>query len=431
MKILMVIPYVPNLISVRPYNLMRQLAARGHALTLVTMVRNEQEEQDLGQLRDHCANVIAFRQQKQRTLWNLLRTLPTRRPLQSAYSWDSRMAGRLSDLVAAADGAGEPYDVVHVEHLRAARYGLHLRGAPVVWDSVDCISLLFERAAKHSRSLFGRWVTRFELGRTRRYEAFLSRQFAHILMTTAGDRDAMLALAGDGFESGSPELPAATTPISVLSNGVDLEYFSPPKNGAREPATVLVSGKMSYHANITMALFMADEIMPRIWARRPDVRLNIVGKDPPASIRALGDDPRINVSGMVPDLRPYLQRATVACAPVQYGVGIQNKVLEAMACATPVVASAQATSALAAKAGEDLFVIGAASLTGGAASLTEGATSLTKGADAFAQAVLRLLGDPDLQRALGSSGRRYVEENHNWSTIAARLENIYREARLP
>jgi glycosyltransferase involved in cell wall biosynthesis len=191
----------------------------------------------------------------------------------------------------------------------------------------------------------------------------------------------------------------------VLGNGVDVEYFRPAEDNARKPATIVVSGKMSYHANVTMALFLVREIMPIVWARRPDAKITIVGKDPAPEVRALAQHPAITVTGTVDDLRPYVQHATMAAVPVTYGAGIQNKVLEAMACATPVIATPQAVVALAAVPEQDLLV--------------------APDANGVAQAILTLLADPAKQRAIGAAGRTYVETHHNWRNIAAQLEEIY------
>jgi glycosyltransferase involved in cell wall biosynthesis len=95
-------------------------------------------------------------------------------------------------------------------------------------------------------------------------------------------------------------------------------------------------------------------------------------------------------------------------APVPYSAGIQNKVLEAMACGTPVVASSRAVSALAARPGRDLIV--------------------AEGAETFAQAVLDLLHAADRREQVGRAGRAYVEAHHAWPTVAAHLEAIYRAA---
>jgi glycosyltransferase involved in cell wall biosynthesis len=193
----------------------------------------------------------------------------------------------------------------------------------------------------------------------------------------------------------------------VLPNGVDLQYFSP-LDMPRDLATVIFTGKMSYHANLAAALDLATQVMPRIWAEIPDARLVLAGKDPTPELTKLAADPRITVTGTVPDLRPYLARATVAVSPIRYGAGIQNKVLEAMAMATPVVSTPQATAALQARPGRDLLV-----------------------ADTpqdFAQATITLLEDGELRRQVGEAGRQYVENYHDWNKIVGRLEGVYCDA---
>jgi glycosyltransferase involved in cell wall biosynthesis len=167
---------------------------------------------------------------------------------------------------------------------------------------------------------------------------------------------------------------------------------------------------------------LVEEIMPRVWAQRPDVRLYIVGKDPPPAITHLDpewspdrrppaiDDGqgRIVVTGRVEHVPPYLQQATLAVAPVPYGAGIQNKVLEAMACGAPVVASPQAASALDAQSGRDLRI--------------------AEDADAFAAALLELLDDPQERERLSRAGRAYVEKHHSWDAITKELVAVYLSA---
>ena len=136
----------------------------------------------------------------------------------------------------------------------------------------------------------------------------------------------------------------------------NISYLDP--GCEREPTTLVVSGKMSYHANITMVLKLFTEIMPLIWQQKPDVRVWIVGKDPPKELQALEEPPRVVVTGYVPDIRPYLRAASIALAPLTYGAGIQNKVLEAMACGTPVVSTPLAMSGLETATGAELMVAG-------------------------------------------------------------------------
>ncbi len=397
MKIAYIVPYVPNLIRTRPYNLITQLSALGHDVTAFTLVTNRQDLTDIQTLTNKCVEVHHHFQPAWRSLLNSALAVPSTQPLQAVYSWQGELARQISQRVSQKD-----FDIVHVEHLRGSRYGLFLKSkfpaVPVVWDSVDCISHLFQQASVQSRSFFGKFMTRFELPRTERAEGNLICTFDRVLVTSSADQKALLKLTPLGKRASK---------ISVLPNGVDLDYFHPNPDIQRDTDTILFSGKMSYHANISMVMYLVSEVMPQIWKRRPTARLCIVGKDPAPGIRELEKDPRITVTGTVKDIRPYLWKSTVSVVPLLYGAGIQNKILEAMATGTPVVSTSKALSALQAEAGRDLLVADTA--------------------EEFSQAVLRLMNDRDLQMSIGGAGAFYVRTHHNWSSIASRLTDIYQE----
>jgi glycosyltransferase involved in cell wall biosynthesis len=400
MRILFVAPYVPTLIRVRPYNFVRFLAQNGHALTLATLWEMEQERAALSEFEAFGVKVIAEPLTRNDKLRNLLGTLPSNKPLQASFCWKPELARALSALL-----SDQTFDAIHVEHLRGARYALHLKSAienrqskiPVVWDSVDSITHLFEQAARQSQSAKGKLMTSLELPRTRKYEGWLTEQFDRVLVTSPVDKAALKALT------------PRPSPISVVPNGVDLNYFSP-CNEPREADTLVFSGKMSYHANVTAALYLVNDIMPGIWARKPAVKLWIVGKDPTPDVQALATRHPNNVivTGSVPDMRTYLRKASVAVVPVVYGAGIQNKVLEAMACGTPVVTSDKTTGSL--QPGY------------------EDALRVAKDAESFALSALRLLDDAAERARLSKSGRRYVEAHHDWNVIAGHLASIYQDA---
>jgi len=188
---------------------------------------------------------------------------------------------------------------------------------------------------------------------------------------------------------------------------VDQTYFTVNETTTRNPSAIVMSGKMSYHANVSMVTHFVRDVLPHIWEARGDAQLWIVGKDPPREIRQMAEHPQITVTGTVSDIRPYLRSAAVAVAPTPYSAGIQNKVLEAMACGTPVVASPQAVAALGTRHGRDLVV--------------------AEDPESFAAAVVALLNDPGIRRALGRAGRKYVERNHRWDDSVRKLEGIYSE----
>jgi glycosyltransferase involved in cell wall biosynthesis len=399
MRIAYVVPYIPNLIRTRPYNLILQLASLGHHVEVFAIGSNDQDYKDAEVLRKSGLTVHYYLQPIWQSLLNSAFAIPTHLPLQSVYSWQLGVAHQIADRVSRKE-----YDVVHVEHLRASCYGLFLKSKlpaqPVVWDSVDCISHLFEQASSQSRSLFGKIMTRFELPRTKNLEGNLVCSFDHALVTSITDRNALLELAS------TSKTPAA--PLSVLPNGVDLDYFCLNPEVQRDKETIVFSGKMSYHANISMVKYLVTEIMPRIWNVRPDAHLVIVGKDPSPEIRELARNPCITVTGTVDDIRPFLWRATVSVVPLLYGAGIQNKILEAMATGTPVVTTSMPLSALGALSGDEILVADTA--------------------DDFSSEILRLIENKDLQNKIRKAGLLYVQKNHDWNKIASRLVEIYRLA---
>lgn len=392
LNILFISPYLPSLIRVRPYNLIKSLAERGHRLTLLALEPPKEDTSGLKTLRQWCQKVEIAPLPRWRPLWNGLQAIPGQTPFQAAYSRSPEMSQLIQQIQVA-----QSFDVVHVEHLRGAELSRAVTKVPIVFDSVDSITLLFEHVLQAGPNWRSRLLARLDLVRTRRYESQFLARFQRVLVTSPRDKEALATLT---------TTPARQHHLIVLPNGVDLDYFQPLPI-QREPATLIFSGKMSYHANVAAALDLATQVMPRVWERLPEARLMIVGKDPTPALLALTADPRITVTGTVSDMRPYLAQATAAISPIRYGVGIQNKVLEAMAMATPVVSTPQAVSALQVQAGQDVLV----------AATPEG----------MAQASLSLLTNENLGQRLGQAGRRYVETYHDWNRAAEKLESIYYE----
>jgi glycosyltransferase involved in cell wall biosynthesis len=380
---------------VRPFNLIKQLAARNHRVTLFA-VSCAGGSDDTRDVRAYCEVVEAVTVPRWQSWWSCLRALPGTVPLQAVYGASPAVRARVARLL------GSGFDVVHIEHLRAALLGWNVR-TPHVFDAVDCISQLFARTATLGAGALSRWGARFDLPRTRAFERRMLAHFQRIVATSDDERAALLALAPATQAHGLAQR------ISVLPNGVDLEYFKS-MSVARDAATLVFVGRMSYHANVSAVAFLVDAVLPRMWRVRPDVRLNVVGEDPdPRLYRwAAASGGRITVTGTVADVRPYVAQATIAVCPVPYAVGIQNKVLEAMAMATATVCTPAAVRALTARDGHELLV---------------GAD-----ADAFAGQALSLLDDAARRERLGTAARQYVERAHDWRASGEQLEAIYRDA---
>lgn len=402
MRILFVAPYVPSLIRVRPFQWIRSLSALGHAVTVVALgtegtARDEEARRALAPV---CEAVHVVPHPRAQAALQCALSLPTPTPLWAAYCRSPALARVLRRLIGT-----QMFDVAHVEHLRAAHFARVLAGRlPLVFDAVDCLTdLQRQMRLAPGRGLPARLVSWEEECKMRRYEPRTATLFHQTLITSAHDADALQTLAQ------AARLPSL--PLSVIPNGVDLDYFQSPVRPADLPRSVVFSGKMSYAANHDAALYFVREIWPRIRQACPDATLTLAGSGPHADLRALSASPHpgIHVTGHVPDLRPFLAQASVAVCPLRIGVGIQNKALEAMAMGLPVVATPLAARALPPDAPGRVLC-----------------TAQTP-AD-FAAAVIDLLDHPASARQMGLAARAYVEAHHDWHALTVRLTALYQDA---
>jgi polysaccharide biosynthesis protein PslH len=310
---------------------------------------------------------------------------------QSLYSASPETAALLEHEIDPAD-----YDVVlDSGGVLFAQLPPRWRDVPLVVDYVDDMVLTFRRAqhaAPNLRERLRAWKCAYVFGR---FEAETMRRAAHCVMV--GDEDAA------SFARVSPQVP-----VSVIANGVDTAYFAPDGSAAR-PGHLVFEGTMSFPPNEQAALHLVRDIMPRVWQRRPEATLALVGRDPAPVLRALAADPRVAVTGSVPDVRRHVREAEVFVCPLVSGAGIKNKLLQAWAMERPVVATSMSIGGLAARDGEELLV--------------------RDGAAAFADGVLTLLDDAALRARLGAAGRRAALERFAWSAMAGKLEALLASAR--
>ena len=190
---------------------------------------------------------------------------------------------------------------------------------------------------------------------------------------------------------------------AFIPNGVDAEYFSRPlgQMGACGGApTIMFLGNMGHVPNKDAALFLIQDVAPRVWRRIPEARFVIVGCNPHRTIRRLAG-PRVEVTGFVRDTRPLLWAATVVMIPMRIGTGIKNKLLEAWASGAAVVATGRACQGIPAEEGRNLL--------------------LGNSAQELADAAVRVLEDDGLRKELGARGKATVEQRLTWETAARRL----------
>jgi sugar transferase (PEP-CTERM/EpsH1 system associated) len=240
-------------------------------------------------------------------------------------------------------------------------------------------------------------VYRYEAKQLLRYERQVARDYDASLFVSAPEAELFRTLA-----------PESSPKIGHFSNGVDTDYFSPeqqhPSPYAPGERALVFTGAMDYWPNIDAVKWFASEVFPLIRERTggemSDARFYIVGSRPAPAVQALAQQPGIVVTGTVPDVRPYIAHAAVAVAPLRIARGVQNKVLEAMAMATPVVVSPQALEGIDAVPGSELV--------------------LADAPGAFADACAALLeGQADASAAIGRAARAKVQRQYSWSSNLA------------
>lgn len=188
-----------------------------------------------------------------------------------------------------------------------------------------------------------------------------------------------------------------------FSNGVDADYFHPDPTVARprDVGDVAFVGAMDYRANVDAVMWFAREVWPLIRAGAPQATFAVVGSRPTRQAQALSGADGVFVTGRVPDVRPYLQHARAVVAPLRVARGVQNKVLEAMAAARPVVATSDAAEGI--DAARDAHFLCA------------------DDPRTFAEAVLRLLADPAFGDSLGAAARAQMISRCSWPAQMARF----------
>ena len=198
--------------------------------------------------------------------------------------------------------------------------------------------------------------------------------------------------------------PSAT--VQVIENGVDTAYFLRKTNsGASPPCSVVFVGAMDYNANEDAVIWFADHVWPSAMQRFPELRFTIVGRKPTPGVTALTDRPGIEVSGTVPDVRPYYENALAMVVPLRWGSGTRLKILEAMAAGVPVISTTLGAEGLEASHGQEILI--------------------ADSPEEMLEAIAALRDSPELRTRLADLGRRLAISKYDWAIPGERLFSIY------
>ena len=288
-----------------------------------------------------------------------------------------------------------PFDIVLLEGVHLGEYLPMLRSSAarpaVVCDWHNIESEILQRYSQSPAPWARRQYARQAARKLSNYERWFVNQCDMHIVVSDRDRDTLLQYG-------------ARVPVVVIENGVPTDHFSLHGAATRgEPprSRVVFTGAMDYHANIEAVTTFAREVWPELHAAAPQLVFTIVGRNPSAGVCTLADTPGIEVTGMVPDVRPYYAGAVAAVMPLRVGGGTRIKILEAMAAGVPVVSTSLGAEGLTAIPGTHYV--------------------LADSSSQMVAALQDLLRDPTRTAQMAAAARDFVRRRHDWAQLGDRL----------
>ncbi len=284
----------------------------------------------------------------------------------------------------------ERFDCAVVDHLAPTSYFPDLPHAIFFQHNVETV--IWRRHVEHAPDPLRRAYFRLQADRMYHYERSVSRASGHIVAVSQTDADEMRRL----FD---------VTRVTEIPTGVNIEYFLPPTPSPTAAADLVFVGSMDWLPNVDGVLYFVREILPLIRKQRPQASLAIVGRTPPPKILELAAaDPRIQVTGTVPDIRPYLWSSAVSIVPLRIGGGTRLKIYEAMAAQIPVVSTTIGAEGLSVNPPHDI--------------------RLADSPQDFASCCLELLASSELRAHQARTAWEMVNANFSWEHVARCFEGV-------
>jgi sugar transferase (PEP-CTERM/EpsH1 system associated) len=385
------LPYPPNKgDKIRTFNVLEHLARR-HEVFVACPVDDPADLGFVPELERRCAGVLAVRNRSSRAV-AALHALSTGTSITVRHFHSDELQRRIDEFLDEQEiDAVCCFSSPMAEYVFRSRHAEDsLRRTRLLMDLIDVDSFKWRQYAERTSFPMNR-VYGYEAARLEDYERRIGDRFDELLLVSEQERGYLPA-----------GIPADK--VHAISNGVDLAYFSPgttPVVTGEIPALVF-TGVMDYWPNVDGVQWFADEVLPLIRAQVPGTRFVIVGSKPAESVRRLADRPGIEVTGFVDDVRTYVARAHVCVVPLRIARGVQNKVLEAMSMALPVVAMPQAAQGLGA--------------------LPPGTLRTAATAEQTVDAIAELFLDPARARREGAAAAAFVRAHFRWEHMYARRD---------
>lgn len=373
------------------YHLLRRLSERCDCY-LIAFAENKEDLTYHDELSKICKEVHLVYQPKWKSIMACIPAIFSGQSFQLAYFSSLKMKATIDQFL-----TNHPdIQLIHTQHLRMSQYTHNLPQYRIL-DLPDAYSLYWERRKKVKRPLLNRIFDAIESKRVVRAEKVLH-DFDLTLVCSVEDRDYM-------------RQRHQTDKIELLRNGVDLDTFHFKGHNYQRSGTMLFTGNMDYAPNVDAVLhFHAHLFSPLKKKYGKPLKLIIAGQRPVHEIRALASDD-VEITGFVPDLSEMYEKADVVIAPLRFGAGTQNKVLEAMAMGVPVVCTDIGFKGLEIESGEGCLY--------------------AQDNETFIEYCYLLLSSSEMREKVGQAGLQVAQERFSWESIAHQLETYLLKSANP
>jgi sugar transferase (PEP-CTERM/EpsH1 system associated) len=381
------VPYPPfRGDKLKIYNLARRLK-ENHELHLVTFAQSKKDLSYRKELEEIFETVNLIHLPKWRSWWGAALAIFKKTPFQVAYFSLPTMHRGLKWFL-----ANHEIDVVHVQHMRMAQYLSDKQDIKRILDLPDAYSLYWKRRKEVERPWWNRLFDSIESARVIAYEKVTST--FNLNLTCSVEDLAHL-------EKVHPNVP-----FKLLRNGVDLDLFKYQERDYAGAKTLLFTGNMDYAPNVDAVVHFAQNMFPQILQKAPQTKLIIAGQRPVKAVKELATE-QIEVTGFVQDLSVMYAQSDVVIAPLRFGAGTQNKVLEALAMGVPVVCTHIGFEGLEIQSGQGAIY--------------------AKNDLEFIDAVIQLLNNQELRKTTGQAGLEIARNRFSWDIISKDLEKYLLE----
>ncbi|MFV0438589.1 MAG: glycosyltransferase [Desulfopila sp.] len=375
--------------SLRSCNIIKQLA-KDFDIHLLSFVKSSEEQFYIPELEEICKSVQLIEVAENKSFFKLFFSLVVSVISGKAfvvYKYNKKeMHQCIKDIVKKLN-----ISLVHLDMLPLGVYVKDIKGCNLVLDEHNVESALLKRRVKNEKKFVSKLFYKIQQQRLERFEKDVTSKVDHILACSDIDKDLLSSFSA--------------TPITVIPNGVDIEFFRPATQNLETKNSLVFVGGLDWFPNLDAVTWFDGKILPLILEDFPQISLHVIGNKSSIDAVKLKHPASITFHGRVEDVRPFISRATLFVVPLRIGGGTRLKILNAMAMKKCVVSTSIGAEGLGAMDGENIVIADTS--------------------QDFAEKIRQCLNAPEYSNTIGEGGYTHILENFQWDAIGNDLRKVY------